>query len=843
MQKRGLGAVYLSNRVRDGFAPAAHCPLTAVVAPMGYGKTTAIDWFLSTRVREENAIVVRVSIYSGRLSDLWKRVQGAFSQAGFDVLGAFPCPKSEADTAFVLDELAAALAVERPCYVFLDDFHLIEASRAAEFVCKLALRLPEQAHVIVASRDRFLYGGDVVRLGRRLHQIGVAQLRLGREDLFAYARRGGLTLSAAQADALLLSTEGWFSAVYLSLRTLQEQGELPGEESDIYDLFTAALIDPLSEESKAFLAAMSLADECSAPLAGFITGRADAEETLLAMTEQNAFVTRLPDGNTFRFHHMMKTCAQKLFFRLPEERQRTVRRRYGAWFEQHRQVLAALDAYALANDSAGWLRVVAADAGEQLASLPPETALRQLEQCEKEALFENPQAVLVLLRRLFSWGNVREMLALREELLCAVEENGALDEAECSNLLGECDLIMSFLSYNDIRKMSVLHQSAGRQMTRPALSIQKNGSFTFGSPSVLMMFHRESGKMDEEVAAMNRAMPHYYRVTGEHGAGAELAMEAEAALLRGQWTKARLLLERARCRAETQEQEYLLVCCDFLSLRLALLSEEDPAGKFDPGWAKARRAQVRQRHDTTLLLTFESALAYEAAACGQQEDIPPFFAKHELHAFSILNPAKPMLAMIENQVDLAQGEYARVIGRSDALSRSCEKLHYGLVLLHVRLQTAAAYEKLGMRAEALTLLREAERLAAPDGILAPFAENSRFLAELYESLAARQPGGFFEAVLPLSKRFLETARRLAQCSLCPKAAELLSGREVEIALLAARRTPNRDIAAKLFLSEGTVKQYVNRIYSKLSIEGDPRTKRAQLARALGLEEETAKAKQ
>ena len=39
---------------------------------------------------------------------------------------------------------------------------------------------------------------------------------------------------------------------------------------------------------------------------------------------------------------------------------------------------------------------------------------------------------------------------------------------------------------------------------------------------------------------------------------------------------------------------------------------------------------------------------------------------------------------------------------------------------------------------------------------------------------------------------------------------------------------NREIAEKLFLSEGSVKQYINRIYSKLHIEGDARNKRKRL---------------
>ncbi len=48
----------------------------------------------------------------------------------------------------------------------------------------------------------------------------------------------------------------------------------------------------------------------------------------------------------------------------------------------------------------------------------------------------------------------------------------------------------------------------------------------------------------------------------------------------------------------------------------------------------------------------------------------------------------------------------------------------------------------------------------------------------------------------------------------------------------AQRLSNREIAQKCYLSEGSVKQYVNQIYSKLHIEGDTRTKRAQLAALL-----------
>ena len=113
-----------------------------------------------------------------------------------------------------------------------------------------------------------------------------------------------------------------------------------------------------------------------------------------------------------------------------------------------------------------------------------------------------------------------------------------------------------------------------------------------------------------------------------------------------------------------------------------------------------------------------------------------------------------MMELIENQVYLAQGEYAKVIGRSEALLGMCEAMHYALVALHIRLQTAAAYEMLGKR---------------------------------------------------------ETADELL------------------ISALVAKRLSNREIAEQLFLSEGSVKQYINQIYSKLLITGDVRTKRKRLA--------------
>ncbi len=826
--KYNFNTVYISERVQECLRRISRCPLTAVVAPMGYGKTTAVNWYLAGRSRAENAAVVRVSIYADNPSIFWRRVQSAFASAGLDFLSDYSYPQDRDGAALLADELCASLGGTRPCYIFLDDFHLLGDGQVASFCCSLADRLPDNVHMVIASRDRFVRGGDIVRLGGKLHQIGAEQLRLNYTELAAYAHRCGTELSERQTEALLNSSEGWFSAIYLNLLALSERGELLDEHSDIYEMFTSALIDPLPPREQEFLAAMSLADEFTLPMAENVSGFAGAEDMLLSLTQRNAFVARLPDGVTFRFHHMLKDCAGQIFSKLPRERQGLYLERYGVWYERHGQYLYAIEAYCRCEDHDRALGVVEKDAGIMLAGLRPEQLLDELERCPVSVLEAHPLAILVLMRRMFTWHRVPKMLELKELLYEAV--NGSnMPEQERGDLLGECDLIMSFLMYNDISKMSALHRSASRQMSRPAVTIKPDGTWTFGSPSVLMMYHNAPGNLRRELAEMNECMPHYYKITNGHGQGAELVMDAEAALMQGRFADCAIDLERARVRIAQCGQENMDLCCDLLALRMGLFG-----GGIEYDFAKKREALLK-RHDTVLLNIFDSISAYWYAMLRQPKSVPEKFREHQLSEASFLAPARPMMEMIENQVLLSQGEYAKVIGRSEALLAACVGMHYALVELHVRIQTAAAFWMLGRRGDAEAMLHPALKAAADDGFTVPFAENYPFLAELLSSRPWGDEQALAEQIIALGKKHSAVCAAEAEGMSRPAQAHELTERELEIAYLAAGRATNREIAEKLFLSEGTVKQYINQIYSKLHIDGDTRTKRRRLAALMGSE--------
>ena len=814
--KWNLNTIYISERLQESLRPISRCAMTTVVAPMGYGKTTAVNWYLAERAKAETLRIIRVSVYSDNLAIFWKSVQEAFARAGFPFLRDYPCPTDAAGGGLLVDDLCHALADDTPCYLFIDDFHLHTDKRASLFLCMLANRLPSNVHLIVASRDRFLPAAEVVRLGARVYQIGTEQLRLNHTELAVYAHRCGTELSDAQVESLLYSSEGWFSAVYLSLRTLSERGVLPSRHSDIYSTFTAAMIDPLPQKQWEFLAVMGLADEFSAEMAQHITGDADAGQILSLLTEQNAFVARLPDGVTYRFHHMMKECAERSFLAMSAETQQLYWERFGLWYEQHSQYLHAMDVYRRSKNYDAFLRVVKNDAGILLASLNAQEVMNVLAECPVSILKAHPLAILVLMRSMFNWRLIPKMMELKVLLMEVVEENAALSDEERGNLLGECDLIMSFLCYNDIGAMSQLHRRASSQMSRPAISIQNNGGWTFGSPSVLMMFYRAPGELQSELAEMDECMPHYYKITGNHGQGAETIMRAEAAFLQGRLTDAHIELESACARIQDNGQANMALCCDFLAWRLSLFAEM----KYHCTLAE-RHAELLRQHNASWLNLWNAIAAYYYALLGKTDKIPEVFRAHRLSTVHTLAPGKPMIEMIENQVGLAQGDYARVIGRSERLLAVCEGMHYALVAMHIRIQTAAAYEMLGKHAEAQAQLDQALTDAEPDGFVIPFAENYRYLKPL---LAERLQTGMVAQIIGLG----EAAERRKAGFDRPEALSALTEREYELVRLMAQRLNNREIAEKLYLSEGSIRQYVNQIYTKLQIAGEPRAKRKLL---------------
>ena len=816
-----LSHTFISSRLLESLNQIPDYALTSVTAPMGYGKSTSINWFLEKVSTEKNCQIFHVNIYSDSTALFWRGFQASLENADPEI-SKYTYPSNTEELILLAQHLADFFRnCNQTSYLFLDDFHLLKDSLAVRLFCMLADFVSGNTHLIIASRNRFLSGNEILRLGKKIHHIGTEELKLFSPDLLSYAHRSGIRITKKQAEELFQVSEGWFSVIYLNLRTYSQRGSLLDKYDDIYNMITEALIDPLTDSEKMFLSRLSLADEFTETMAEFVTELPDATLILKQMTENNAFIIRLP-GQKFRLHHMLQYCAGLLFHQLSIENQKQCENLYGEYYEKDQDYLRALLFYERSSNYAAWLRVIQKDAGVMLASVKPEDVFQVLDRCPESILRSCPGSLLVLMRRLFTWQQIPRMLHLKELLVQEVKSNTSFTDKMRGDLLGECDLIMSFLCYNDISAMSRLHQSACAQMSGTAVSIRNYGSWTFGSPSVLMMFHREPGTLLKEIDIMNHAMPFYYQVTGEHGMGAELVMDAESRYMTGNFLDASVLLTQAYQKTSADKQKNMELCCDFLSLRLGFFDERPkPASLLEK-----KKAELLLSGNALLLNLFDSINAYYYALIQLPEKIPPVFRDHKLDEIHFLHPAVPMMLLIENQVYLTQKAFVNVLGHADSQLSLCRQLHYTLCEIHVLIQAAGASKALQYHKEAHEYIKHAIQLAEPDGILIPFCENYTYIRELLGSSP-------FEQNIHRLAEVFENNRQILFHSLGrPAAASVLTDRELELARLIAGRLSNREIAATLYLSEGTVKQYTNRIYSKLHIEGDTRTKRQRLSELL-----------
>ena len=127
--KWNLNTIYISEQLQESLRPISRCAMTTVVAPMGYGKTTAVEWYLAERAGAEAPYIVRISVYSGNLA-ISGKVCRTLCACRLAFLREYDCPTDGASGGLLIDDLCHSLTGEKSCYIFIDDFHLLTDKRA-----------------------------------------------------------------------------------------------------------------------------------------------------------------------------------------------------------------------------------------------------------------------------------------------------------------------------------------------------------------------------------------------------------------------------------------------------------------------------------------------------------------------------------------------------------------------------------------------------------------------------------------------------------------------------------------------------------------------------------------
>jgi LuxR family maltose regulon positive regulatory protein len=180
----------------------------------------------------------------------------------------------------------------------------------------------------------------------------------------------------------------------------------------------------------------------------------------------------------------------------------------------------------------------------------------------------------------------------------------------------------------------------------------------------------------------------------------------------------------------------------------------------------------------------------------------------------------------------AQGRHREALPLLEELAETAEAAGRTGDLIEILALQALALWAESKKERAVSTLGQALALAEPEGYVRTFVDEGAPMAELLSATLEARQRGHLDAAGRISISYL--ARLLAAVAQQPttpaadeRLPEPLSERELEVLALIAAGNSNQEIAAKLFVSKGTVKTHINRLYRKL----DARSRTQAIARA------------
>ncbi|MEF2711145.1 MAG: AAA family ATPase [Oscillospiraceae bacterium] len=410
-QHPSVNNLYLSERLQKMLAGVGSHTVTTVIAPMGYGKSTALKWWqqqLAARI--PHAKIFRQLVAADSRQDFWDGFCRALRPrpvlAGqLQALG-FP---ADPHTMRLLHELLQDALAGHPDPVFfiLDDVHLLQSVDLPGIVSFLAERLPPQVHIVLLSRNQIFSAAAQLRLGSGLLTIGAADLRLRPEEICRYAACCRLPMTLSQAQALFAVSEGWRAMLYLMFRAYCQTGVWQPDSRSADTLIEQVMLDPLDERRRLFLLKNCLTEEFTAEQACFVWQEADGEALLHDLTHNNAFITT-GDAGVYRCHHMLRMLLRRKFAQLDEALQQSVCRRLGQWYSRAGEELLAAEFFCRGGDWDGVLTAAARDCGKSICGEHRQMLLSWCQSCPEEALRRHPDALCVLMRKLYSFRQIPE---------------------------------------------------------------------------------------------------------------------------------------------------------------------------------------------------------------------------------------------------------------------------------------------------------------------------------------------------------------------------------------------------------------------------------------------------
>jgi len=856
MLKKGL---VTRTRLLEAIQNGSQGRMTLVCAPAGFGKTTLLAQWVHARYRrfawltldERDNDPVRFWRYAA--CSLAETLQDPDKSRLLTLAGNLNGLSLAAFLDAFINEI---YEWAEPATWILDDYHFIRDPRIHESLSYFIEYIPEHLNLLISSRTELPFGTVKWLSKNESQEIGAEGLQFTPDEAEIFCgEAAGVEINVQQAGELNKRTEGWVTGLQLALLSIRSGlavdrciEQFQGSHRNVTDYIFYEVISKLPEDLYRFVCKTAVLERFNAQICDAVTEMQGSGSMLEQLKRLNLFLVPLDEKNEwFRYHHLFSGALRELF----------KRQRPGEWDKLNRLASRAF-----------------AQIGELDEAIEHAMGAKDYEQAERLMKAQIPTLLesgeLVNLRRWFESFPSFYPLDPEVELFYAfvLVLTGSFEQAE-KRLV-------------DLGKANpALHSEEWNQLQSGILFVRSNLMFASGAFANWFAFIES---MPDDFLPANKAfyMFNYNKLepfVRRTSIGLKGALSADTekigtmflgVLAAHGWQQSLISLYTKQSLSEGYyEWNRIEESRQFLSELTALAGGMDIPGIRVPMLLMKARFHVLDGNDELAHDTLDEALEPEGYSCESPWGRQILSFKIRLYlAGGKLPAAKKLMARLgitPKDKPTFQREYeyvtlARLLGKQRKEAEALRLLalllpqseREGLLsgIVEISILRALLEDQRGQRTEALRSLHAALLLGESNGYIRSFVDEGKPMAALL--------GRYASAMFPDDKKSLpskdlreelrgdvsvEYVRRLlaqfpaaqpetaaaAPSGLGP---EPLNRSEYELLRLIAVGASNKEMAAELALSEGTVKVYLSRLYEKLAVSS--RTQALAFARQHGL---------
>ncbi len=819
------------SRLLDSLTEGQHGRLTFVSAPAGFGKTTLLTQW--AHVCQIPCAWLALDELDNDTIRFWRYLAHAAAPVLPDsnrerILSLAQAMPNLSMYTFLDSFLNELFTLPERIVILLDDVHVIHDRRIHESLAYFIDYLPQGVHMILSSRSELPFSVAKWIAHNEHNGLDMQQMQFTIEETEQFCTStAGIRLSSRQIEQLRLRTEGWAAGLQLVSHSLRSEtnydryiSEMNGDHRDVADFLFHEVIDKLPAELYPFLLDTSVFAKMNAPIADMATGRSNSQLLLEEVKRLNLFLVPLDDRNMwFRYHHLFAQFLQGLVKRNDPQQWLRANRLASKSFAAHGLMDEAIHHALEAQDMNLVHTYMTAYIPEVLHRGEHDTVLHWFRRLPTEAVL-TPELSLLYAFVLVLTGELQEA----DRLLDEVERIGAASNEPNRNGKLQSGILfvrsnLMFLSGNFEKWFAFVEGSVDQILPEDAMFYNYNYNLT--EPLVRRMPLGLKGVLSDATEAIGRMFTGILESRG--WAQSLITLYVKQSMCEGyyEWNQ----LDRSHELLGEVEHACMSMQVPGLSIPLAITQarlyvadnrlhlahdciQNAIQATTDDRWLRLLQAfQIRlYLHDGQAALAKKTANKLGLTA----KDKPSFDQEYMYLAFVRLlgKQRKEREALRLLELMKPQAEREQLISS----------------IVEISILQALLEDQRGWRDSALLPLHDALTLGHQNGYIRSFLDEGSAMKALlkhYLQIQMTEP-----AKLPATDTISEYARKLLglfpcdekpQVSHVSALAEPLSHSELNLLRLLKQGATNKEIAAELALSPGTVRVYLSRVYEKLAV--------------------------